>query len=403
MSSKSIFLTTTSSKRSALLGAAFLMATSAIGPGFITQTTVFTQQLLTSFGFVILCSILLDIAAQLNIWRVIAVSELRAQDLANKLLPGAGYVLAALVICGGLAFNIGNVAGAGLGLNVLFGIDTLTGAIISGAISIMIFWFKNAGIAMDWFAKILGFVMIALTLYVAISSQPPVAEAVYRSFIPEKISTVAIVTLVGGTVGGYISFAGAHRLLDAGIKGKAQLPQVTRSSITAILLASTMRILLFLAALGIVVAGGDLDGSNPAASVFKIAAGDIGYKIFGIVLWSAAITSVIGSAYTSVSFLKTFHTAFEKNYRFIITGFILFSTIIFSIVGQPIKVLMIVGALNGLILPFALALILLAVLKNKIVGDYKHPLWMGIAGWIVVVAMTWMGIKTIFRDLERLW
>lgn len=394
---------TKTSTRSALLGAAFLMATSAIGPGFITQTTVFTQQLLTSFGFVILCSVLLDIAAQLNIWRVIAISELRAQDVANRLLPGAGFLLALLVMCGGLAFNIGNVAGAGMGFNVLFGVDILTGAIISGIISILIFWFRHAGNAMDWFAKILGFVMIALTLYVAISSHPPLTEALYRSFIPEKIDTTAIVTLVGGTVGGYISFAGAHRLLDAGIKGREQLPQVTRSSISAILLASTMRVLLFLAALGVVVSGGILDSSNPAASVFQIAAGDIGYKIFGIVLWSAAITSVIGSAYTSVSFLKTFDPWLEKNNRAIITGFILFSTIIFSIIGRPVKVLIIVGALNGLILPFALGLILLASFKYRIVGDYKHPVWMSIAGWLVVIAMAWLGIKTILMDLPHLW
>ena len=377
------------------MGAAFLMATSAIGPGFITQTTVFTQQLLTSFGFVILCSILLDIIAQLNIWRIIAVSELRAQTLANLLLPGAGYFLAFLIMCGGLAFNIGNVAGAGLGLNVIFGIDVLSGAAISGAVSIVIFWFKNAGLAMDWFAKILGFVMIGLTLYVAISSHPPVAQAVYHTFLPEKIDTLAIVTLVGGTVGGYISFAGAHRLLDAGIKGRRQLRQVTRSSISAILLASTMRILLFLAALGVVFSGGTLDSSNPAASVFQIAAGGIGYKIFGIVLWCAAITSVIGSAYTSVSFIKTFHPSLEKNHRLIITAFILFSTVIFFAIGRPVKVLLIVGALNGLILPFALALMLIAVLKYRIVGNYKHPAWMSITGWLVVAAMTWMGAKTI--------
>lgn len=34
---------------SILTGAAFLMATSAIGPGFLTQTTVFTQSLGASF------------------------------------------------------------------------------------------------------------------------------------------------------------------------------------------------------------------------------------------------------------------------------------------------------------------------------------------------------------------
>ena len=65
-----------------LLGAAFLMATSAIGPGFITQTTKFTAELKASFGFVILISILMDIGAQLNIWRMVSVSKLYAQDLA---------------------------------------------------------------------------------------------------------------------------------------------------------------------------------------------------------------------------------------------------------------------------------------------------------------------------------
>src|SRR5688500_4052651 len=135
------------------------MATSAIGPGFITQTTVFTEQLLTSFGFVILVSILLDIVVQLNIWRVIAVSCSYAQNLANELLPGLGYVLSFFVVTGGLAFNIGNIGGSGLGINVITVVDVKTGAVISAAIAILIFWFKDAGRAMDIFAKLLGFVM----------------------------------------------------------------------------------------------------------------------------------------------------------------------------------------------------------------------------------------------------
>ena len=89
------------------------MANSSIGPGFLTQTSTFTETLTTSFGFVILVSVLLDIGAQLNTWRVLTVSELRAQDLSNQLLPGLGYFLAFLVIMGGFAFNIGNIAGCG--------------------------------------------------------------------------------------------------------------------------------------------------------------------------------------------------------------------------------------------------------------------------------------------------
>lgn len=383
--------------RSALLGAAFLMATSAIGPGFITQTTVFTQQLLTSFGFIILCSILLDMVAQLNIWRIVAIAERTGPEIANAVFPGMGHLLALLVALGGLAFNIGNVAGAGLGLNVITGMGVLPGAIISAVIGVLIFWFREAGKAMDWFAKLLGFVMIGLTLYVAIVSNPPVSEAIKHSFFPETMSIPAIITLVGGTVGGYISFAGAHRLLDAGITGRAHIRDVSKSSVQAIALASVMRVLLFLAALGVVVTGAVLSKSNPAASVFQIAAGGVGYRIFGVVLWCAAITSVVGSAYTSVSFLRGFHPAIIKYERIIITFFIIFSTVIFAFVGRAVQVLVIVGTLNGFILPIALAMMLLAVRKSSLMKDYKHPLWLQLAGWAVVIVMTYMAIVTIFN------
>ncbi len=385
-----------------MLGAAFLMATSAIGPGFLTQTTVFTSQLAASFGFVILMSIILDIGAQMNIWRVIAVSGKRAQDIANMLLPGLGYFLAFLIVIGGLAFNIGNAAGAGLGMNVMFGITPEMGALISGIIAIAIFIIKEAGKAMDRFTQVAGFVMIGLTVYVAVTSQPPLGEAVVRTFVPEQINMMAIVTLVGGTVGGYITFAGGHRLLDAGIKGKEALPQVTKGAVSAIGIASIMRIVLFLAALGIVAQGLTLDPANPPASVFQLAAGNIGYKIFGIVMWAAAITSVIGAAYTSVSFIRTFSPSLEKYHRAIIIGFIAISTLVFTLIGKPVKILVLVGALNGLILPISLGVILIAAYKTKIVGDYKHPLWLTLFGAIIVVAMAIMGGMTMVTELPKL-
>ncbi|MGB5946926.1 NRAMP family divalent metal transporter [Paenisporosarcina sp.] len=388
--------------RSVLLGAAFLMATSAIGPGFLTQTTVFTESLMASFGFVILISIIIDIGAQLNIWRIIAVSEKRAQDIANDVLPGLGYFLAILIVMGGLAFNIGNIAGAGLGTNVLFGISAQTGAILSGILAIGIFMVREASKAMDKFAQVLGFVMIALTVYVMFTASPPVGEAVAKTFVPDKIDILAIVTLVGGTVGGYITFAGGHRLIDAGIKGKESLPEVTRSSIFAIGIASIMRIFLFLAVLGVVSQGLKLDPLNPPASVFQLAAGNVGYKIFGIVMWAAAVTSVVGAAYTSVSFIRTFHPLLEKHHQKIIVAFIAISTIVFVFVGRPVSILVLVGSLNGLILPIALGVMLIAAYKTKIVGDYKHPLWLTIFGVLIVIAMSIMGVYTLMNGIPQL-
>ena len=126
-----------------LLGAAFLMATSAIGPGFLTQTATFTGQYGSIFAMVIICTILLDVTTQLNIWSIIGVSGMRGQDIANKVLPGLGYFIAFLVALGGLVFNIGNVGGAATGLNVMFGLPVKAGTIIGGAIGILIFLKKN--------------------------------------------------------------------------------------------------------------------------------------------------------------------------------------------------------------------------------------------------------------------
>jgi Mn2+/Fe2+ NRAMP family transporter len=381
--------------KNAIIGAAFLMATSAIGPGFLTQTTVFTQQLTASFGFVILLSILLDIGTQLNIWRVVSVSRKPAQDLANDLFFGLGYLLAFLIVIGGLAFNIGNVAGAGLGFEVLFGLDVKVGAIISAVIAIGIFLSKDAGKVMDNFTKILGFLMILLILYVVFVSNPPIFEAIHRTFIPQKFDALATVTLVGGTVGGYITFSGVHRLMDAGINGVENLTEINRSATTGILVTAVVRYLLFLASLGVVVAGFTLSKDNPPASVFQSAAGEIGYKIFGVVIWCAAITSVVGAAYTSVSFLRTFHPNFEKYNRQIIIGFIVFSTFIFVLIGKPVKTLVFVGMLNGFILPIALGIMLLASRKTRLMGSYKHSLILQIIGWLVVAIMSTMVIYGI--------
>lgn len=387
---------------SVLLGAAFLMATSSIGPGFLTQTTVFTQQLAASFAFVILISLLLDVFAQMNVWRIICVSGLRGQEIANKVLPGLGVVLAVLIVVGGLAFNIGNVAGAGLGLNAMIGLDPITGAIISAVVAIFIFLVKEAGKAMDKFAQLAGVVMIILMVYVAFKTSPPIGEAIVNTVKPEQISWFAIITLVGGTVGGYITFAGGHRLLDAGIKGVESLPDVTKSSVTGIVATGVMRVALFLAVLGVVAQGLQIDAANPPASVFQLAAGNIGYRIFGVIMWAAAITSVVGAAYTSVSFIRSFHPNIEKYHNWIIIAFIIVSTATFAFVGKPVNILLLVGALNALILPISLGTLLVAAYKKSIVGSYKHPLWLTIPGVLVVVVMGILGVKTLIEQLPLL-
>ena len=386
-------------RRNSLIGALFLMATSAIGPGFITQTATFTQQLGAAFAFGILVSVLIDLAVQLNIWRMITLSGKRASDLANDALPGSGYVLAVLIVIGGLVFNIGNIGGAGLGLNVLLGLDVKVGAVISAAIAIAIFLIKRAGIVMDRVVIVAGIAMIVLTVIVAIVAQPPIGDALRQTILPDTINFATITTIVGGTVGGYIVYSGAHKLLDSGNAGPEHIKEVNRAAVTGIVITGIMRYVLFLAILGVVASGVVLDTTlNPAADAFQAAAGETGFRIFGAIFWLAALTSIIGAAYTSVSFLPVFSRRIAGRVAdFWTVGFIVFSLAVYLSIGTPPATLLVfVGGFNGLILPIGLTLFMyIGWFRPSKLGGAKYPKWLLVVGTLATVVTWYMAVNAV--------
>lgn len=387
--------------RGGLIAAIFLMATSAIGPGFITQTATFTAQLGAAFAFAILASVLIDFVVQMNIWRITALTGRRAAETANRAVPGAGYLLSVLVLFGGLVFNIGNIAGSGLGLNAVFGLDPKIGGAISALIAIAIFLSRRAGLLLDRTIVWLGLVMIGLTLLVAVLSNPPVGEALRQTVMPAVVDFPAIVTIVGGTVGGYITYAGAHRLLDKGLTGEANLVSITRGALSGIAVTGLMRFVLFLAILGVTASGVSIDvasqTANPAAQAFQAAAGDWGLRIFGVIFWAAAITSVIGAAYTSVSFLTVFRAMDDRGRNVATVVFIGISLAIFLVLGSPPALLLVfAGGFNGLILPIGLTIFTwIGFARSDLMGGhhYSRPL---LALSAIVCLLTWyMGISSV--------
>lgn len=385
-----------------LLGAIFLMATSAIGPGFITQTTNFTITMGAAFAAAILISILVDIAVQLNVWRVIGVSAKRSNTLGNEVLPGLGWAIGGMVALGGLVFNVGNIAGGGLGLNALFGLDAKIGGLITAAIAIGVFLWKTAGKALDTLVIVLGFIMIILMIYVTAVSSPPYGEALKQTVIPDQWSFVAVTTLIGGTVGGYITYSGAHRMIDTGITGPENISRISRSSVISILVTGVMRFLLFLAILGVVSTGVDLTNEeNQAASAFQHAAGTLGLRLFGMILWGAAITSVVGAAFTSVSFLtKQGASVWTRN--IVTVTFIVVSSIVFMFLGKaPTTLLIIAGSVNGLILPVGFALILwVAWRRRDLMNGYVYPVWLLVIGtvtWLLTIYLGWQALGGIAK------
>ena len=115
-------------------------------------------------------------------------------------------------------------------------------------------------------------------------------------------------------------------------------------------------------------------------------------------MWSAAITSVVGSAYTSVSFLRTLRPGLDDARRPMLLAFVALSTAVFLAVGKPVKVLVLAGALNGLILPLGLAAMLVASRRSAL----SLPRTLEVLAWLVTLAMGAMGCFTLATELPKL-
>ena len=388
------------SRRSALTGAAFLMATSAIGPGFLTQTAAFTNIHGADMAFAILASVLIDIGVQWNVWRVIGVSGKSGPNIAAAIHPLLGTLLRVLVVTGGFVFNVGNLAGCALGLSI-FGVPQVLGAVLSALLALALLARPRAMKPVDAFVQGLGFLMLALTATIMVMSHPDYLEAARRAVLPSEIPTGSILTLVGGTVGGYITFSGAHRLLASGLTGPDAIADFDGAAIRGILVTALMRTILFLAILG-VLAGGtqSLDPANPAGAAFRLGGGALGEKFFGLVFWSAAITSVVGCSYTSLSFVRGAEDGLPRSAGLVF--FIVAALAVFLTVGRPAQLLVWAGGLNGLVLPLSLGVILLASRRAAVVGDYRHPVQMTVAGilaWLASVAIAGFGMADLLNRL----
>ena len=80
------------------------------------------------------------------------------------------------------------------------------------------------------------------------------------------------------------------------------------------------------------------------------------------------------------------------------TVFVGVSLAAFVAIGRPVRLLVLAGALNGLVLPATLAVTLLAARRRDLLRGYAHPPWLAVVGWITLAlaaAAAAMGLREI--------
>ena len=164
--------------RFAALGAAFLLAASAVGPGFLIQTTRFSAEGGQPFFYAVLLVTLADIVTKANIWSVVGAAGLTGAQIADRVQKGLGTVLTVAVVIGGLAFNTGNIGGAALGLSAVSGVPERVGVLVCATLAAGVFCFRGAKRITDVLAVVFGGIIVCAVFAVCVKTQPPVLSTV---------------------------------------------------------------------------------------------------------------------------------------------------------------------------------------------------------------------------------
>ena len=120
-------------------------------------------------------------------------------------------------------------------------------------------------------------------------------------------------------------------------------------------------------------------------------------RVFGVVLWAASITSVIGASYTSVSFVTSRTRTSDRTRTLLVVGFIAVTTVAYLLIGTaPTTLLVFAGAFNGLLLPIGIAVLLyVATRRGDLLQGYRYPRWLLVVGWTAWLLTIFLAVRSV--------
>jgi len=396
------------------LGPGVLVSAAFIGPGTVTACTLAG----VNFGYSLLwalllsifsCIILQEIAARLGVVTQKGLSDNIRAELKNPVwrFLALALIFSAIVI-GNAAYEAGNITGAVLGLQAVFGgqhvslfnLEVNIWSIVVGAIAFAILWIGNYKVLEKVFIALVILMSLAFII-TAIAVKPDIAK-ILNGFIPYDISTgiLGVIALVGTTVVPYNLFLHAS-LVSEKWKDKKYLKTAKIELIIAIVLGGivSMAILICGAAAGLDDVSNALDLAEGLKPVF----GDYASWFMAIGLLAAGITSSITAPLAAAYVVKGClgwktnlkSTKFKAVWAFVLILGVFCS----SLKIQPIQLIQFAQIANGILLPVIAIFLFWVVNKTSVLGDYKNSLLQNIFGALVIAIAIFLGVKSIYTVL----
>ncbi len=388
------------------IGPGTLVAAAFIGPGTITACTIsgvkFGQALLWAMVLSIIATIVLqEMAARLGIITQKGLADVIKEQIKSSFFRkiAIALILGAIVI-GNAAYEAGNIGGASLGLEAVFGIqDWDFYPLLIGIIAFILLFIGNYKF-LERSLIVLVLIMSSSFLLTAIITKPNISEVVTGMLLPKfpKGSLLTIIALVGTTVVPYNLFLHAS-IVQERWKTKDGLSAARKDTLVSIILGGIVSMAIIVSAASI--------QSAEVANVLDLAKGleplyGNGAKYFlGIGLFAAGITSSItaplAAAYVANSCFGWKASIKDNRFRLVWIMILFLGVLSLSFDVKPIEVIQFAQIANGILLPVIAGFLLWVVNKSEVLGIYKNSKLQNAIGIVIVLITLLLGTRGILK------
>nr|WP_297915306.1 Nramp family divalent metal transporter [uncultured Allomuricauda sp.] len=389
------------------IGPGILVAAAFVGPGTITVCTLAGVQ----FGFALLWALLLSILTTMVLQemagRIGVLSQSGLVDvikgmLRTKWIKNAiiSIVLAAILL-GNAAYEAGNIGGASLGLESIFGVQGQFPwyPLLIGFFAFIILWFGNYGTLEKVFVglvSLMGFCFIVC----ACITRPSILEIAKGIFVPTlpQESVLTIVALVGTTVVPYNLFLHAS-LVKEKWHAPSDLSLVRWDTIFAVGLGGLVSaaILITAAASPVQSVSNAVDmakGMEPLFGKTALYFMGIGLLLAGI---TSAITAPLAAAYVASSCFGWERDMKSFKFRMVWISILALGVVSLSFNVTPLQIIQFAQIANGILLPVMALLLLWLVNSKSVVGKHTNTPVQNWFGALIVGFTVFLGVKSILK------
>lgn len=394
------------------IGPGAVVAAAFIGPGTVTTATLagaaYGYTLLWALTFSLLATLVLqEMAARLGLVTGAGLGEAIRRRFTGPVprLLAVALVVAAIGL-GNAAYETGNLLGAALGAEAVWGGAPRLWAVGAGAVAFLLL--RTGSYRVVERVLVVMVALMAFTFLVtAVLVRPPVGALLSGIFVPTLpggVGMLYVAGLVGTTVVPYNLFLHAAAVRETW-SGPEDLPAARLDLGVSIVVGAvvSMAIVATSAAMAQRTGGAHIASAADMAVQLEPLLGAGARAFFAVGLLAAGLTSAI-TAPLAAAYAVAGAVGWPRDLRDMrlraVWMTVLAVGILFAGLGvRPVPAILFAQVTNGVLLPAIAVFLLLGVNDRRWMGDQANGLPMNLAGAAVVLVALTLGLRAVWSAL----